>query len=116
MISKQKGGWLKNGNRTGDPHSASRCGAKTRRGSACQAPGMANGRCRLHGGKSTGPRTAEGLERCRRANWKHGFYGRRALAERHQLDEFRRNTAELLEGLTKGSRPTTDTKALPQGD
>ncbi len=28
---------------------------------------MANGRCRMHGGLSTGPRTTEGRERCRRA-------------------------------------------------
>ena len=51
-----------------------RCGARTRSGSACKSPGMANGRCRLHGGKSTGPRTPEGLERMRRANTKHGRY------------------------------------------
>jgi hypothetical protein len=82
MISKRSGGWLKNGSRPGDPHSAPRCGAKTRRGSACQAPAMANGRCRLHGGKSTGPRTVEGLERCRRANWKHGFYSKKATNRR----------------------------------
>jgi hypothetical protein len=43
---------------------------------------MPNGRCKLHGGKSTGPRTAEGLERSRRANWKHGYYSREAKAER----------------------------------
>ena len=35
---------------------------------------MKNGRCRMHGGKSTGPRTPEGRERSRRANWKHGRY------------------------------------------
>jgi hypothetical protein len=35
---------------------------------------MANGRCRLHGGKSTGPRTPEGLARMRRANTRHGAY------------------------------------------
>jgi hypothetical protein len=28
------------------------CGAKTRSGSKCQKFGMANGRCRLHGGMS----------------------------------------------------------------
>jgi hypothetical protein len=33
---------------------------------------MANGRCRMHGGLSTGPRTAEGLARSRRARWRHG--------------------------------------------
>ena len=32
----------------------SRCGARTRRANSCRAPAMPNGRCRLHGGKSTG--------------------------------------------------------------
>jgi len=40
-----------------------------------------NGRCRVHGGKSTGPRTPEGLERSRRANWKHGYYSREEKVE-----------------------------------
>jgi hypothetical protein len=31
-----------------------RCGARTRRGDSCEGPAMANGRCRFHGGKSTG--------------------------------------------------------------
>ena len=35
---------------------------------------MANGRCRMHGGKSTGPRTEGGRRRCAAANWKHGDY------------------------------------------
>ena len=30
------------------------CGAKTRSGEPCKGKAMANGRCRLHGGKSTG--------------------------------------------------------------
>ena len=35
------------------PHvRANSCGAKTRKGTACGQPAMANGRCRLHGGKS----------------------------------------------------------------
>lgn len=33
---------------------ALRCGAKTRKGTPCKAPAMTNGRCRMHGGKSTG--------------------------------------------------------------
>ena len=38
-----------------------RCGAKTRRGTACQRPAnKKNGRCRLHGGACTGPRTEVG--------------------------------------------------------
>src|SRR5262245_59208905 len=45
---------------SGSPAKAPRCGAKTRRGSPCQAPAMRNAkgrytRCRLHGGASTGP-------------------------------------------------------------
>jgi len=35
---------------------------------------MKKGRCKFHGGLSTGPRTPEGLERSRRARWKHGAY------------------------------------------
>ena len=56
-------GWLKHGNPGGDLTQAARCGAKTRRGVPCQCPAMSNGRCQLHDGKSTGPKTAEGIER-----------------------------------------------------
>jgi hypothetical protein len=42
---------------------------------------MANGRCRMHGGASTGPRTASGLERSRRARQTHGDYSQKARAE-----------------------------------
>src|SRR6266705_736800 len=41
--------------------------------------------CKFHGGKSTGPRTPEGLERSRRANWKHGHFSREAKAERSRV-------------------------------
>jgi hypothetical protein len=41
---------------------------------------MANGRCRLHGGCSTGPRTAEGLARLAAARTIHGAYA--AAAQR----------------------------------
>ena len=65
-------GRLNNGNPPGDFLAAPRCGAKTRAGESCRGPAMRNGRCRMHGGASTGPRTAEGLARGRRAGWKHG--------------------------------------------
>ena len=40
------------------------CGAKTRKGTLCKAPGNGKGgRCKLHGGMSTGPRTPEGKTR-----------------------------------------------------
>ena len=46
---------------------------------------MRNGRCRMHGGASTGPRTPEGLARSRRANWKHGRYSEEARELRRKL-------------------------------
>lgn len=39
------------------------CGAKTRKGTPCKALALPNGRCRFHGGMSTGPRTPEGKAR-----------------------------------------------------
>jgi hypothetical protein len=66
-------GHLNNGNPPGDFLAAPRCGAATRAGHACAQPGMMNGRCRFHGGKSTGPRTSDGLARARSAHLIHGF-------------------------------------------
>ena len=52
-----------------------RCLAKTRRGTLCQRPAYKhNGRCRLHGGESTGAKTSAGLQRISDANLKHGRY------------------------------------------
>ena len=50
-----------------------RCGAKTRVGGACQNPAIGDrDRCKLHGGRSTGPKTAEGKARAAAAHTKHG--------------------------------------------
>ena len=35
---------------------------------------MGNGRCRMHGGRGTGPRTAVGLDRIRAAKTQHGRF------------------------------------------
>jgi hypothetical protein len=69
----QSRGRLKNGNPTGDYRKAPRCGARTRSQGCCSQPAMANGKCRFHGGKSTGPRTAAGLQRARDARLIHGL-------------------------------------------
>jgi hypothetical protein len=53
-----------------------RCGAKTRSGRPCRAPAVwdrlhhrpRNGRCRMHGGLSTGPRTKAGKARIAASN------------------------------------------------
>nr|WP_277884151.1 HGGxSTG domain-containing protein [Paroceanicella profunda] len=43
---------------------AEKCGASTRRGTPCRCkPEPGKARCRLHGGKSTGPTSPEGRER-----------------------------------------------------
>jgi hypothetical protein len=68
----QRRGHLKNGNPAGDYMAAPRCSAHTRSGTCCRQPAMPNGRCRFHGGLSTGPRTAEGLARSRTARFVHG--------------------------------------------
>ena len=59
-----------------------RCGAKTRPGHPCGHYAMANGKCRYHGGKSTGARNPY-------RNVKHGLYTKEA-------GEMRRAVAELL--------------------
>ncbi len=66
-----------------------RCGARSKRtGLPCLQPAIhGKKRCRLHGGKSTGPRTPEGLARSQQANWRHGFCSVGMKAER---DDFRR--------------------------
>lgn len=51
-----------------------RCGAQTRSGTLCRSPAMRNGRCRMHGGASTGPRTHEGVERIRAARTRTGLH------------------------------------------
>ncbi len=51
----------------------------------CQQPAMANGRCGLHGGLSTGPKTKKGLANSRKANLKHGGYSAEVIAERKDL-------------------------------
>jgi len=54
-----------------------RCGAKTKSGKACKKTALKNGRCRLHGGKSTGPKDrakhSESLKGNKNA-LKHGLY------------------------------------------
>ena len=68
--------------------SCPRCGARTRAGTPCRSPAMPNGRCRMHGGTSTGPKTTAGLARIRRARTVHGLYSA-------EMVELRRCCAEM---------------------
>lgn len=53
------------------PHGA--CGAKTRKSTPCKRRDVyRNGRCRMHGGPSTGPRTEAGKQQSRINGMKGG--------------------------------------------
>ena len=84
-----------------------RCLAKTRKGSPCQRPAFKhNGRCGMHGGLSSGAKTADGLKKISEANLKHGKYTKDKLeAQRHSAQVGRRVLAELkkLEFLLENS-------------
>lgn len=66
---------------------AKHCGAKTRAGGECKAPAMANGRCRVHGGSSTGAPARNTNAR------KHGIYSQFLTQEE----------SEQFDGLKLGS-------------
>jgi hypothetical protein len=44
-------------------------------------------RCRLHGGKSTGPKTERGKRNAAMANRKLGYYTKESIQERLQIRE-----------------------------
>jgi hypothetical protein len=67
------GKWL------GPPHEdIPRCGARTRSGGHCGHYSMTNGRCRYHGGKSTGARNPR---------VKNGYYTKAAVEERRIINQ-----------------------------
>ncbi|RPJ19295.1 MAG: hypothetical protein EHM35_20835 [Planctomycetaceae bacterium] len=104
---------LRNGNPQGNPMNAPRCGAKTRQGTACRGPAMANGRCRMHGGASTGPRTPEGLERSRRARLKHGYYCAENIARRREIRRLMAQYEDFLAQMSQRQTGGSGTMDLP---
>ncbi len=69
------------------------CGARTRKGTPCRQPAMKNGRCRLHGGKSTGPPKGN------KNAYKHGEYCESAIRNRRELRELLRQFRTALSGI-----------------
>jgi|SRR5882724_2295320 len=92
-------GRLRNGAAPGDFLAAPRCGARTRSGECCRQPAMKNGRCRMHGGLSTGPRTADGRARCAAARRTHGFYSAEMVALRRAGAAYCRRMDALFAAL-----------------
>ena len=63
-----------------------RCAARSKRsGNRCRSPAVTGKKvCRIHGGKSAGPITVAGRERCAKAKTVHGFETRQARRERSE--------------------------------
>ncbi|WP_420818736.1 HGGxSTG domain-containing protein [Occallatibacter savannae] len=98
-------GWLRNLNPPGDFSTAPRCGARTRRGAPCGSPAVrGKKRCRMHGGRSTGPRTAAGLARIKQAHWKHGRFSAEAREEAAHFRELLRECKEIERLLVRELR------------
>jgi len=81
------GKWL------GPPHeNILRCGAKTRPGHLCGHYAMKNGRCRYHGGKSTGAKYPH-------RPIKHGRYTKEAILERRTINLFLKDARERVKEI-----------------
>ncbi len=99
-----------------------RCGAFARStGQPCKAKALANGRCKNHGGMSTGPKTIEGLQAVSQATKQRmasgqakaalaGFYrwleagGRLLLSKRAKARETRKRLQRLMGQFPNASR------------
>ena len=68
-------------------------------GRRCGQLAMANGRCRYHGGLSTGPRTKEGMRRLRVAVTKHGNRTAAAREFRALVRELQKQARRICEAV-----------------
>ena len=75
---------------------------------------MSNGRCRMHGGASTGPRTPEGRARISAANTTHGFHTAESQAARRRTDAFIAETRALLASLHPTATPPAPVPGSPK--
>ena len=87
-----------------------RCTAKSKRtGQQCGAPALRiskTQKCRIHGGKSTGPKTDAGIQRIREANITSGNETKAAREERSKKNLWFAQAEDVMEVLemTTGSR------------
>jgi len=79
---------------TGPMSAARRCGAKTRKGTPCEAPAIAGkARCRMHGGKGSGAPAGN------RNAVKHGYDTREERERRQQIRALIRESRKLIEEI-----------------
>jgi hypothetical protein len=82
-----------------------RCGAKTRRGPPCQRPARkVNGKCRLHGGRSSGPKTREGLAKIAVANTTTGQHTKAMITKRREDAEIAKRLRDRLRVIEQNLR------------
>ena len=78
---------------TGPMLNSLRCGAKTRRGTPCQAPAVrGKNRCRMHGGAK-----GSGAPKGNKNALKYGHYTKEAITERKRMSAFIREMKKGLE-------------------
>ncbi len=94
---------LRHGVTGGDPRNAPRCGARTRTGGSYAGPAVhGRARCRLHGGRSTGPKTPDG--KARSSHRKHGAYSAAMAAVFAEARRLRAEAAALVARHTERQR------------
>ncbi|MGR3513181.1 MAG: HGGxSTG domain-containing protein [Paracoccaceae bacterium] len=71
-------------------HLSPRCGAKTRDRSSCNSPAMKNGRCRMHGGRSSGAPLGN------QNALKDGRFTKKATKKRREIAELLRSMRNLV--------------------
>ena len=79
-------------------HAAPRCGARSRRngGAPCRGPAIKGmGRCRMHGGRSTGP-SVEGRQKLAALRWKHGHRSRELIKARSDAVGMEKSQSQLV--------------------
>ena len=78
---------------TGPMMSATRCGAKTRKGAPCQAPAVSGkSRCRMHGGAE-----GSGAPKGNQNALKQGLYTAEAKALNRHIRELLRDGKKMIE-------------------
>lgn len=100
-----------------------RCQARSKRtGLQCKAPAISGkSKCRFHGGKSTGPKTPEGRQRCAQARTTHGQQTTSMRIERSLasarlaiLEEIGHGLKMMSGSRTRGRKPDRMGEAYPE--
>ena len=99
------------------------CSARSKRsGRQCRAPAISGKtKCRFHGGRSTGPKTQAGRQRCADARTIHGNETRQARTERSLasarlavLEEVGHKMGFMRGTRTRGPKPTRMVEVYPE--